>query len=249
MFAGKRAVVTGASKGIGLALSARLAQLGCQVTLVARNELQLKENTNSLLTHHKQQHSYVAADLLALANDPELACREKVESAIKEASILVNCAGATTNTLLARSKELGMKETIGLNLFVPILLSKMAIMPFVAQKKKDPCILNIGSILSVTGFTCPGTSVYAALKAGIVGFTQSLAAETKGKLRVNAVLPSLVLETDMGKSARVPGFPIITLESVVDEAVNVLADLLKSGSTVVLDDVGKYDISKHRYNQ
>lgn len=117
----------------------------------------------------------------------------------------------------------------------------MAVKPMIKNLRQQgtPSILNISSVLSLTGLTTPGTTLYAALKAGILGFTESLAAELNGKVRVNAVLPGLVTETDMGKNATVGGkFPIVSLEEVVDSCVEVICDETLNGQYILADGKG-----------
>ncbi|KAM9908850.1 hypothetical protein OXX69_005894 [Metschnikowia pulcherrima] len=78
------------------------------------------------------------------------------------------------------------------------------------------------------------TSPYAASKAGLLGFTESLAAELGGKIRVNAVLPALVPETEMGRSGS-PKLPTVSLEEVVQACENVIMDESMNGKFVAAD--------------
>lgn len=235
MLAGRRAVVTGASKGIGLALAKNLARLGCSVTMVARNEKLLKENL-SQLTLGGQLHNYVRFDLANLANGTESddpGYSSLVEN-LRGATYLINCAGLATYSLLAKTPNNVISDVIGLNLTSPIVLSKVALDPMLRLLRKTkvvPSILNISSMLSGTGNTAPGTSAYAALKAGLLGFTESLAAELNGKIRVNAALPVLVKETDMGRAASAQ-LKTVSLTTVVDTCTKVLTDETMNGKFV-----------------
>lgn len=254
-FIGKKALVTGASKGLGYALSQRLAQLGCSVTLVARNDKLLKTNINSLpvIASH-QRHSYIRCDLQELLNDEDPDSKSRLNNelinCLSDVSILVNCAGITTHKLLPRISRDEIVYTVSLNLIAPIILSKLSYRPMmkVASKLKTsldsgsfkkPIMLNISSILSMTDSTLPGTTVYAALKAGILGFTKSLAAELKGKIRVNALLPGLIVGTQMGSDAMIDDSELksktVSLDEVVDKAIEVISNDSINGQNVIID--------------
>lgn len=239
MLIGKRAIVTGASKGIGLAISERLAQLGCAVTMVSRDQDVLYDKVKELPRDENQDHKYISYDLLNLARGEEPDNHSFLIEALKTSNILVNCAGMSTHTMLAKAIDDSVRETIGLNLLAPILLSKLAIKPMLKLAKLQetrPTILNVSSMLSLTGLAAPGTTVYAALKAGLLGFTQSLAYELNGKIRVNAILPSLVTETDMGRLAALQGrFPTIPLQVVADASVDLICDDSLNGKLMVAD--------------
>ena len=235
MFSGRRAVVTGASSGIGLALCQRLASLGYGITMVARNEQRLLKNLEHLDKRHGQNHQYSVVDLSKMSTHDS--CESRVKDLFKDASLLINCAGVTNHNVLAKLTTEAIASTINLNLTAPILLSRLAIMPFLRLLKKTgvtPSIINMSSMLSVSGVTIPGTSPYAALKAGLLGFTESLAAELGGKIRVNAVLPALVPETAMGRSGS-PKLPTVLLEEVVQACENVIMDESMNGKFVVAD--------------
>lgn len=240
MLKGRTALVTGASRGIGWAISSKLALLGCSVTMVARNEDLLIDNIKKLDNSGSQSHKYVAYDLLSLARGVEPNNHGFLVENLANSSILVNCAGLATYKLMPKLTTEGILDVVDLNLNVPILLSKMAIPSMVKLgrlQKITPSILNISSLLSSTGTAVSGTTAYAALKAGLLGLTEALAKEMNGKIRVNAVLPALVPETDMGKSAAA-SLPTVPLGEVVDTCVKVLEDDLVNGKFVPADGKG-----------
>lgn len=230
---GCNALVTGASKGLGKALSHKLASMGCSVTLLSRNETMLKSVKENLpVQNDGQRHSYVACnlrDLLRIQSEhcvPSLI--DNLHNSLGNKSIIINCAGVTNHSLLARLKVNEIIETIELNLTAPIILSKLAIKPLIKANKGSPfvpVILNISSVLSLTGTYLPGTTAYAALKAGILGFTNSLAEEVRGKVRVNALLPGLIRDTEMGASVPLTGdIKPVNLEKVVRKAIEIICD-------------------------
>lgn len=252
---GKKALVTGASKGLGYAISQKLAELGCSVNLVARNETLLKANVNALpVVSLHQQHNYLKCDLQDLLNKeiyhPSSKESHDLLEHLDNVSILVNCAGRTTHNLLPRISTEEVISTINLNLTVPILLSRLACRPMmkvssklksspVAGKFKKPTILNISSVLSTTDYTLPGTTVYAALKAGLLGFTKSLASEFKGRIRVNALLPGLIEGTDMGTNANIANDELkpVAIDDVVKKAIEVISNDSFNGQNIILDGI------------
>ncbi|RCK62220.1 3-oxoacyl-[acyl-carrier-protein] reductase FabG [Candida viswanathii] len=208
MFKGQTALVTGGSRGIGLAISKKLALEGATVTLLARDERRLQASLQELSTQHGQQHTYHALDLLKL-----LHTKHQHDVHLGSPSMLVNCAGVTNHSLLHRTRMDEIYDTVNLNLTVPIVLTQMVLKDMIRNSRKtSPAVLNILSVLSMTQYVVPGTSVYAASKAGLLGFTKSLAAELKGKVRVNALMPGLVKETDMG-SGVVADVTVVSIES------------------------------------
>ncbi|KAF3988761.1 hypothetical protein FT663_03849 [Candidozyma haemuli var. vulneris] len=242
MLAGRRAIVTGASRGIGLSISKSLAELGASVTLLARDSDALYDNIRNLAKPENQEHKFVSYNLLDLARGKEPENHGFLIEALNESSILVNCAGTTTNTLLARAPESTIVDTLGTNLVAPVILSKLAIKPFTKiakSQEQKPVIVNVSSVLSFTGLTSPGTTVYAASKAGLLGFTKSLADELRGTIRVNSVLPALVKETDMGKKAPAGNnFPVIQMEDAVNNTIELITDESLNGQLLIADGKG-----------
>ncbi|KAG7194090.1 uncharacterized protein KQ657_004798 [Scheffersomyces spartinae] len=234
---GRKAVITGASRGLGAALSYKLASLGCSVTLVARNKTLLNQQLNRLpVINQDQKHEMLLYDLMNLISDTDLK-KSPIVNHLNQVSILVNCAGVTTHSLLARISEQDIKNTVNLDLVVPMLLSKLAYKQLF-KLKHDPSILNVSSVLSITGQNVNGTSIYSASKAGLLGFTQALAHELRDKVRVNSLLPALIRETDMGSMANVgsnQSLHTISLQQVVDKAVEIITDPTINGKFVVAD--------------
>lgn len=228
MFKGKTALVTGGSRGIGLAISKKLAIEGAAVSLLARNETILQQSLLELATDHGQTHTYHSLDLTSLL------LRNPQDLNFGSPTILVNCAGVTNHSLLLRMTQEEIVNTINLNLTVPILLSQMVVKNMFRQKGSDPTILNISSVLSMTEHFIPGTSVYAASKAGLLGFTKSLSKELRGKIRINALMPGLVKETDMGNKV-MADINLVLVESVANEAIRILQDTKLNGECIVLD--------------
>ena len=187
---GKIAFVTGASQGIGRACALALANAGARVGLAARNEAKLKE---------------VAAEIAAAGGSAEtfvldVSQEESIKAVAKEAverlggmHILVNNAGVTRDTLLLRMKRSDWDEVIQTNLTGTFLLTQALISPM--MKARWGRILNIASVVGETGQA--GQANYAASKAGMIGFTKSLARELASRgITANAVAPGYI-ETAM----------------------------------------------------
>lgn len=236
MFTGHTALVTGGSRGIGLAIAKRLAQEGATIKLLARDEPLLQLACTQLSTSHNQQHQFMCYNLTELITGQT----EDVQKYVGNNTMLVNCAGITTHSLLHQTSPRVTIDTINLNLTIPIILSQMAIKNMIRHRKKNPSILNISSVLSFTDYVVPGTSVYAASKAGLLGFTTSLAHELKGRVRVNSLLPGLVKETNMGANANLDeSLRLVSMDSIVQEAIRILGDVSMNGQCVILDEEDK----------
>jgi 3-oxoacyl-[acyl-carrier protein] reductase len=186
-------MVTGASRGFGLAIARKLANSGYRVIAIARQEGQ---ELVSAIREVRERGGPGAIefrpfDLSQIRDIPGL-----VKTLRKDfGSIygLVNNAGIGTNGALANMRDTQIESLILLNTVSPIMLTKYVVRTMMA----DGCgrIVNISSIVSFTGYT--GLSVYSASKASLIGFTRSLAREVgRFGINVNAVAPGFV-ETSM----------------------------------------------------
>ncbi len=184
---GKTAIVTGASRGIGKAIAEKLFEAGATVILIARNEEKLKQLSEKL-----NNSPYYPLDITD---------REKVVQTFKEIQkdytidILVNNAGITKDNILMMMKEEEIDSVIDTNLKSVFFITKQVLRKMLKQRSGR--IINITSIIGLMGN--PGQSNYAASKAGIIGFTKSLAKEIGSRnITVNAIAPGFI-ETDMTK--------------------------------------------------
>ncbi len=183
---GQVAVVTGASRGIGRAIAEKLHGAGADVVLVARNEALLKETASSLGG--------------AMVVSMDVSSTDEVEAGFKriiqekgKIDILVNNAGITRDNLLLRLKEEDIQQVLDVNLKSMFFTSRNVLKPMMKQRRGR--IINITSVIGLMGNA--GQSNYAASKAGIIGFTKSLAREVGSRnITVNAIAPGFI-ETDM----------------------------------------------------
>jgi 3-oxoacyl-[acyl-carrier protein] reductase len=175
---GKTALVTGASRGIGRAVATELAQAGASVVLGYRSG---KDEAESL-----------AAELGARAVQADVSNAEDAARLVEEAGdldILVNNAGLTRDGLLARMSDDDWRVVIETNLSSVFYTCRAVCRPM--MKKRAGSIVNISSIVGVHGNW--GQTNYAASKAGIIGFTKSLARELGSRnIRANVVAPGYV---------------------------------------------------------
>ncbi|CAN5774027.1 MAG: 3-oxoacyl-[acyl-carrier-protein] reductase [Actinobacteria bacterium] len=175
---GKNALVTGASRGIGAAIAAELARAGAAVVLSYRTGADEAEALASELGGRAVQ-----ADV----SDPDSA-RALVEGA-GDLDVLVNNAGVTRDGLLVRMSDEDWKTVIDTNLASCFYTSRSAARGM--MKKRAGAIVNISSIVGLRGNG--GQTNYAASKAGIIGFTKSLARELGSRnVRANVVVPGYV---------------------------------------------------------
>ncbi|WP_254507556.1 SDR family NAD(P)-dependent oxidoreductase [Anatilimnocola floriformis] len=183
-FADKVAIITGSSdRGIGGATAIRMAEEGASLVLVARHT---PERLLKKLDRLGTPHVFLELDITVRENVQKI-----VATAVEQfgrLDILVNNAGVEVSARLVDSSDEEWRQLLDVNLNGCIALSKEAL-PHL--KKPGGVIVNVASALGLAG--CVGFSVYSASKAGMIGFTQSLAWEVGGDgIRVVAVAPGLV---------------------------------------------------------
>lgn len=181
-------IVTGASKGLGLAICRHALKSGFGVVALART---LTKELEDMTTAAPELCHYLHADLSDLDNIPAL-CRQIVKTYGRPYA-LVNNAAAGHDGVLATMPNGDIDHLMRLNVQSPMLLSKYLLRSMLLNRTGR--IINISSIIAKTGFN--GLSVYAATKAALEGFTKSLAREVgKGGITVNCVAPGY-MQTDM----------------------------------------------------
>ena len=175
---GKTALVTGASRGIGRAIAAELAAAGASVVIGYRSG--------------KDEADELASELGARAVQADVSNAEEAARLVAEAGdldILVNNAGLTRDGLLARMSDDDWRTVIETNLSSVFYTCRAVCRPM--MKKRAGAIVNVSSIVGVHGNW--GQTNYAASKAGIIGFTKSLARELGSRnVRANVVAPGYV---------------------------------------------------------
>jgi 3-oxoacyl-[acyl-carrier protein] reductase len=227
---GKVAVITGASRGIGEAIAVKLAEQGASIafTFVSSEEKAkgLEERLQDLGVKAKAYKSN--AGIFA-------ECESMVNDTLKEfgtIDILVNNAGISKDNLLLRMTPEQWDDVMTTNLKSVFNMTKQVIKPMMKARKGS--IINMSSIIGMRGNA--GQSSYAASKAGIIGFTKSMAHELGSRnIRCNAIAPGFV-ETDMthylqeGEAAKtflskIPLGRFATASEIADSALYLASDM------------------------
>jgi 3-oxoacyl-[acyl-carrier protein] reductase len=181
-------IVTGASRGIGLAIASRLAAAGYDVIALARTQ---GEALDAAIAAADGRIRFFGFDLSDVDAIPELVRTLKAEHG--QAWGLVNNAGVGLDGLLANTHNSQIEAVIRLNVTAPIVLTKYVVRGMLSGEGGR--IVNLSSIIGSTGYS--GLSVYGATKAAMIGFTKSLAREVgRQGVTVNAVAPGFI-ETEM----------------------------------------------------
>jgi 3-oxoacyl-[acyl-carrier protein] reductase len=183
---GKVAIVTGAGRGIGKAVSVSLAKAGCRVVLAARTREQIEAVQKKILSQ--------GGDALAIPTD--LTADEDIQRLVEESQakwgavdILINNAGWGKRAPVVGASLTDWDQTFRLNLRAPMVLAKALLPNMIA--KREGAVINIGSVSGKTGEA--NGAAYSASKFGLIGFTQSLYEEVREhSIKVAVILPGFV---------------------------------------------------------
>ncbi|KAF3907519.1 hypothetical protein AA313_de0201533 [Arthrobotrys entomopaga] len=223
---GRSCLVTGGSRGIGLAIATRFAQAGATCTLVARDEGQLRTAVSSLpLPSEQQKHDFLVGDVVD-QGFWDLVVKTKA----------INSAGQAQNSLLRRTTPETIDQLVRVNLLGAIYGTKFYISEM-SRRKED------------TGGA--GSAIYAASKAGLQGFTKSMVAEvSRFNVRINNILPGYI-ETDMTATmnptarsnalSKIPLRKFGTVEDIANSAHYLVTARYVTGINLVVD--GGYSAS------
>ena len=187
----KVAFITGATRGIGKAIALELAKEGYNIALNYRTENEALENLKKEISEIGVECYPVQGDV-SKAEDSERMTKEIIEH-FEQIDVLVNNAGITKDKLIQRMKEEEFTDVINVNLVGTFNITKNVIKYM--TKKRYGKIINLSSVVGISGNA--GQSNYAASKAGIIGFTKSIAKELASRnITANAVAPGFI-QTDM----------------------------------------------------
>lgn len=222
----RRAIVTGGSRGIGRAIVKELASRSCSgvllsdVTFVNNSSDECAEELMSEIDHPGIKIFAFKADATSI-EDAQATVDEAIEK-LGGVDILVNNAGITRDNLLLRMTEKDFDDVINVNLKSVFNYTKAVIKPMIKQRYGR--IVNIASIVALIGN--PGQANYVASKAGVVGFTKSMARELASRsITVNAIAPGFI-QTDM-------------TEKLTDEQKEKLIQSIPMGRMGTPEDVAK----------
>ena len=237
---GKTALVTGASRGIGKSIALALAAAGAKVALVARGEAKLAEVAGEITAAGGTAAVY-PCDVTDSAASAKVI--ETMVADWGQIDILVNNAGITKDTLIPRMSDEEWDDVIATNLRSVFLFTRAAIQEM--MRKRTGRIINISSVSGIMGN--PGQANYSASKAGIIGFTQTVAREIAGrKVTVNAICPGFIA-TEMTDALgpivqeeakkRIPAKRLGEAEEVADGVLYLASDSAAyvTGQILVID--------------
>lgn len=225
---GRTAFITGSTRGIGRAIAETLHRAGAKVAVVGRVR-EVAEKVAAELGAGARGFGCEVTDSAAVR-----AAISEAETALGPIDILVNNAGLTRDNLLIRMTEADWDAVLGANLKGAFVATQAVIKGM--MKRRQGRIINITSIIGITGN--PGQANYAASKAGLIGFTKSVAKEYAGRgILANCIAPGFI-ETDM-----TGGLPEETraalLESIPLKRLGVPGDI--AGAVLFLaSDLGAY---------
>lgn len=194
MLHGKTALITGASRGIGLAIAETFARAGCRVILNAKNAAMLEASAAQITERYGVETfalPFDVADAQAVK-----AAYQTLFKTTKTLDILVNNAGILDDALLGMVTQAQIERTFSINTFAPLYMAQYAAR--LMHKNGGGSIINISSIIATHGNA--GQAVYGGSKAALLGITLSLSKELAAQgIRVNAITPGFI-DTDMTRA-------------------------------------------------
>ena len=233
----KNVFITGSSRGIGLAIAHKFASLGDNIVLNSRGQI-----SEELLASFK---SY-GVKVLAISGDVSdyIDAKRMVDQAIEElgsVDVLVNNAGITQDTIMLKMTEEDFERVLKVNLTGAFNMTQSVLKQMI--KAREGAIINMSSVVGLMGNV--GQANYAASKAGLIGFTKSVAREVAGRnVRVNAIAPGMI-ESDMtavlsdkvkdAMLAQIPMKQFGQAEQVADVAVFLASQDYLTGQVIAID--------------
>ena len=186
---GKNVFITGSTRGIGLAMAHKFASLGANIVLNGRREI--GEELISEFSDYGVQVIPISGDVSDSTDAKRMI--EKAIEKLGSVDILVNNAGITKDKLMLKLTEEDFEQVLKVNLVGAFNMTQAVLKPM--TKARQGAIINVSSVVGLIGNV--GQANYAASKAGLIGFTKSVAREVAARnVRVNAIAPGMI-ESDM----------------------------------------------------
>lgn len=233
----KNVFITGSTRGIGLAIAHRFASLGANVVLNGRSEV-----SSDII----KQFAHYGVKVIAVSGDVSdyTDAKRMVEEAIQQlgsVDVLINNAGVTRDKLMLKMTEEDFEAVLKINLTGAFNMTQSVLKPM--TKAREGVIINISSVVGLTGNI--GQANYAASKAGLIGFTKSVAREVASRgIRVNVVAPGFI-ESDMTdaipdkmKDAMIAQIPMKRIgkpEEVAELVAYLAGQEYLTGQTIAID--------------
>lgn len=234
---GKNVFITGSTRGIGLAIAHQFARLGANIVLNGRSRI-----SDELLEEFAPYGVKVVAASgdISTAEDAERMVALAVEE-LGSVDVLVNNAGITKDKLMLKMTEEDFEAVLKVNLTGAFNMTKSVLKPM--TKARQGAIINLSSVVGLTGNI--GQANYAASKAGLIGFSKSVAREVAARgVRVNVIAPGFI-ESDMTdvipekmKAAMLEQIPMKTFgqpEQVAEVAVFLAQQEYLTGQVIAVD--------------
>ena len=219
---GKNIFITGSTRGIGLAMAHKFASLGANIVLNGRREI--GEELISEFSDYGVQVIPISGDV-SDSTDAKRMVEEAIEK-LGSVDILVNNAGITKDKLMLKLTEEDFEQVLKVNLVGAFNMTQAVLKPM--TKARQGAIINVSSVVGLIGNV--GQANYAASKAGLIGFTKSVAREVAARnVRVNAIAPGMI-ESDMTD----------VLSDKVKEATLVQIPMKRFGNTSEVAEVATF---------
>lgn len=238
---GKVALITGATRGIGKQIAIKLAKEGYDIAINYRKENEELANAKAEIEKNNVKCLAVQGDVSNFDDTKRLV--DEVINEFGTIDVLVNNAGITKDMLILRMQKEDFESVINVNLTGTFNVTKNVV-PYM-MKKRNGRIINISSVVGISGNA--GQTNYSASKAGIIGFTKSLAKEVASRnILVNAVAPGFI-ETDMTsvlkddvKAEIAKNIPLRRM-GTADDVANVVKFLASEDSSYITGQVIQVD--------
>lgn len=238
---GKVALITGATRGIGKQIAIKLAKEGYDIAINYRKENEELANAKKEIENYNVKCLAVQGDVSNFDDTKRLV--DEVINEFGAIDVLVNNAGITKDMLILRMQKEDFESVINVNLTGTFNVTKNVV-PYM-MKKRSGRIINISSVVGISGNA--GQTNYSASKAGIIGFTKSLAKEVASRnILVNAVAPGFI-ETDMTsvlkddvKAEIAKNIPLRRM-GTADDVANVVKFLASDDSSYITGQVISVD--------
>ncbi|KAI9470674.1 MAG: 3-oxoacyl-reductase [Benjaminiella poitrasii] len=192
----KIAIITGATRGIGHSIAKSFASEGARTILIGRDPERVKLIQTEFQDDYKGQcHQCIALDI-SNKQHVDIILKDLLKG--QKIDYLINAAGISKDGLAIQMKEQDLQETMNTNLLGTMRVTQHVVKSMLRNRRANNeggCIINISSVVGLHGNV--GQTVYSASKAGLIGYTKSLAKELgSSQIRVNAIAPGFI-ETDM----------------------------------------------------
>lgn len=233
----KNVFITGSSRGIGLAIAHKFASAGANIILNGRG--QISDDVLAEFAGYPIKVVAISGDVSDCADAKRMV--EEAITALGSVDILVNNAGITRDKIMLKMTEEDFEQVLKVNLTGAFNMTQAALKPM--TKARQGAIINLSSVVGLTGNV--GQANYAASKAGLIGFSKSVAREVAGRnIRVNVIAPGFI-ESDMtdglsekikeASLAQIPMKRFGNTEEVADVALFLAGQEYLTGQVIAID--------------